>query len=91
MTQSWSPLGQGGDLLQDAAIVRIADKHAQSTAQVVLAWHLAHGFSVIPKAADPEHMRDNFAAADLTLDDEDMAAIDALDRQERMGEDARAM
>ena len=91
VTQSWSPLGQGGDLLQDAAIVRIADKHAQSTAQVVLARHLAHGFSVIPKAADPEHMRDNFAAADLTLDDEDMAAIDALDRQERMGEDARAM
>lgn len=45
VTQSWSPLGQGGDLLQDAAIVRIADKHAQSTAQVVLAWHLAHGFS----------------------------------------------
>ena len=91
VTQSWSPLGQGGDLLQDAAIVRIADKHARSAAQVVLAWHLAYGFSVIPKAADPEHMRDNFAAADLTLDDEDMAAIDALDRQERMGEDARAM
>ncbi|MCP4027901.1 MAG: aldo/keto reductase [Sphingomonas sp.] len=91
VTQSWSPLGQGGDLLQDAAIVRIADKHAQATAQVGLAGHLAHGFSVIPKAADPEHMRDNFAAADLTLDDEDMAAIDALDRQERMGEDARAM
>jgi 2,5-diketo-D-gluconate reductase A len=36
-------------------------------------------------------MSDNFAAADLTLDDEDMVAIDALDRQERMGEDARAM
>ena len=91
VTQSWSPLGQGGDLLQDPAIVRIADKHARSAAQVVLAWHLARGFSVIPKAADPEHMRDNFAAADLRLDDEDMAAIDALDRQERMGEDARAM
>lgn len=91
VTQSWSPLGQGGDLLQDAAIVRIAEKHARSAAQVVLAWHLAHGFSVIPKAADPAHMADNFAAPDLTLDDDDMAAIDALDRQERMGEDARAM
>jgi 2,5-diketo-D-gluconate reductase A len=58
---------------------------------VVIAWHLAHGFSVIPKAADPEHMSDNVAALDLTLDADDVAAIDALDRAERMGEDARAM
>ena len=91
VTQSWSPLGQGGDLLRDSAIVKVAEKRQRSAAQVVIAWHLAHGFSVIPKAADPEHMSDNFAALDLTLDDEDMAAIDALDRGERMGEDARAM
>ncbi len=91
VTQSWSPLGQGGDLLHDPAILRVADKHARSAAQVVIAWHIAHGFSVIPKAADPEHLSDNFAALDLTLDDEDIAAIDALERNERMGEDARAM
>jgi 2,5-diketo-D-gluconate reductase A len=36
-------------------------------------------------------MSDNFAALDLALDDDDVAAIDALDRGERMGEDARAM
>ena len=34
---------------------------------------------MIPKAADAEHLSDNFAALDLTLDDEDIAAIDALD------------
>ena len=91
VTQSWSPLGQGGDLLRDPAIVTIADKHQRSAAQVVIAWHLAHGFSVIPKAADPEHMSDNVAALDLTLDADDVAAIDALERAKRMGEDARAM
>lgn len=91
VTQSWSPLGQGGDLLRDPAIVAVAEKHRRSAAQVVIAWHLAHGFSVIPKAADPEHMSDNFAALDLTLDADDVAAIDALERGERMGEDARAM
>lgn len=79
VTQSWSPLGQGKTLLQDEAIVRIADKHGRSAAQVILAWHLGHGFSVIPKASDAEHLADNFAALDLTLDDEDMAAIEALD------------
>jgi 2,5-diketo-D-gluconate reductase A len=91
VTQSWSPLGQGGDLLRDPAIVQVAEKHQRSAAQVVIAWHLAHGLSVIPKAADPDHLSDNFAALDLTLDADDVAAIDALERGERMGEDARAM
>lgn len=79
VTQSWSPIGQGKDLLAREPIVRIADKHGRSAAQVVIAWHLAHGFAVIPKASDREHLTDNFAALDLTLNDEDMASIDALD------------
>lgn len=88
VTQSWSPIGQGGTLLKDEAIARVADKHGRSAAQVVLAWHLAHGLSVIPKAADPDHLADNFAAATLTLDAEDIAAIDALDRADgRIGPD----
>jgi 2,5-diketo-D-gluconate reductase A len=92
VTQSWSPLGQGKALLTDATIVRIADKHARSTAQVILAWHLAHGLSVIPKASDAEHLSDNFAALDLTLDDEDMAAIDAMDDADgRLGPEPGSM
>jgi 2,5-diketo-D-gluconate reductase A len=79
VTQSWSPLGQGKTLLTDERIVRISDKHGRSAAQVILAWHLALGLSVIPKASDAEHLTDNFAALDLTLDDEDMAAIEAMD------------
>ncbi|RZM23721.1 MAG: aldo/keto reductase [Sphingomonas sp.] len=79
VTQSWSPLGQGGALLREPAIEQAAAKHGRSAAQVVIAWHLAKGLSVIPKAADAEHLSDNFAALDLTLDDEDIAAIDALD------------
>ncbi|WP_230482622.1 aldo/keto reductase [Sphingomonas sp. Leaf21] len=92
VTQSWSPLGQGGALLKTPEIVKIAEKHGRSAAQVVLAWHLAHGLSVIPKAADAAHMADNFAATELTLDDQDMAAIDALDDADgRIGPDPRAM
>ena len=79
VTQSWSPLGQGKTLLTDDRIVTIADKHGRSAAQVIIAWHLAHGLSAIPKASDAEHLTDNFAALDLTLDDEDLQAIDAMD------------
>ena len=92
VTQSWSPLGQGGELLKTPEIMKIAEKHGRSAAQVVLAWHLAHGLPVIPKAADADHMADNFAATELTLDDEDMAAIDALDNADgRIGPDPREM
>jgi 2,5-diketo-D-gluconate reductase A len=57
-----------------------------------LAWHLANGFSVIPKASDAEHLADNFAALDLTLDDEDMAEIEALDDPAgRLGPEPNAM
>ena len=92
VTQSWSPIGQGKTLLTNETITKIADKHARSAAQVIIAWHLAHGLSVIPKASSPDHLSDNFAAQDLTLDAQDMAAIDGLDRADgRMGPDPASM
>jgi 2,5-diketo-D-gluconate reductase A len=92
VTQSWSPIGQGKGLLEDPAVVRVADKHHRSAAQVVIAWHLHHGLSVIPKASSAEHLSDNLAAEDLALDDEDIAAIDGLDRGDgRIGPDPRSM
>ena len=88
VTQSWSPLGQGGDILRDPAVQRVADKYGRSTAQVIIAWHLHHGLSVIPKAADPAHLADNFNATTLTLEPDDVAAIDALDAADgRIGPD----
>jgi 2,5-diketo-D-gluconate reductase A len=91
VTQSWSPIGQGKELLADPVIARIAEAHGVSPARVVIAWHLHHGLSVIPKAADAAHLADNVAAAELALGDEDVAAIDALDRDDgRIGPDPRS-
>ena len=78
VTQSWSPLGQG-DALSNQVVTEIAARIDATPAQVVIAWHLAHGLSAIPKAGDPAHLSDNFGAAALTLSDDDVAAIDALD------------
>jgi 2,5-diketo-D-gluconate reductase A len=92
VTQSWSPIGQGKALLQDETIGRIAEAHGRSAAQVVIAWHLAKGYSVIPKASSPEHLSDNLAAADLTLSEADVAAIDAMDREDgRLGPEPNSM
>ena len=88
VTEAWSPLGQGGELLNDPVIVEIAGKHGVSPAQVVLAWHLAKGIVAIPKSVTPSRIADNFAAANITLDAADIAAIDGLTRADgRMGPD----
>jgi len=86
-TEAWSPLGQGGDILQDTTVSGIAEKYAVSPAQVVLRWHLQLGNVVIPKSVTPERIRSNFDVFGFELADDDMAAIDALNRDERLGPD----
>lgn len=85
VTESWSPLGQGGGELTDPVIDRIAAAHGASTAQVALAWNLALGNVVIPKSVTPERIRQNLEALDLELTEAEVQAITALDR----GEDGR--
>ena len=78
--ESWSPLGQGKDLLADPVLAAIADKHGVSVPQAVIAWHLALGNVVIPKSVTPERIAQNWASLGVELDAEDLAAIEALDK-----------
>lgn len=87
-TEAWSPLGQGGELLADPVLARIAEAHDATPAQVVIAWHLAIGNVVIPKSVTPSRIAENFAAATVELTDGELADIAALDRSDgRMGPD----
>ena len=91
VTQSWSPLGQGATL-KDERILGIARDVGATPAQIIIAWHLAQGFSVIPKAADSEHLTANWKAQQVTLSPEHVAAIDAMDDQDgRIGPDPREL
>ena len=80
LTQAWSPLGQGGALLEDGTDSNSAATHQATPAQVVIAWHLAIGNVVIPKSVTESRIQENFAALDVTLDSEDIEAINGLDR-----------
>ncbi|MET7454275.1 aldo/keto reductase [Streptomyces sp. NPDC005574] len=86
-TEAWSPLGSGKGLLEVPAIVAIARKHGRTPAQVVLRWHLQLGNVVIPKSVTPSRIRENIEVFDFALDDEDLAAISALDEDRRLGPD----
>jgi 2,5-diketo-D-gluconate reductase A len=82
VTQSWSPLGQGNDLLRDATIDDIATRNVCTPAQVVLAWHLSHGLAVVPKSSDPTRLRENLASADVHLSHAYLEILDAMDGTE---------
>lgn len=74
---AYSPLGQAGRLLRSPALAAVAKRHGASPAQVAIAWSLRDGNTIsIPKAATPEHVRQNAAAAALRLTAEDLAEID---------------
>lgn len=83
LTECYTPLGRGHDL-EEPVLGVIADRLGATPSQVVLAWELAKNFIVIPKSATPARIRENFAAQDLSLTATDMAAIDALNRGNRL-------
>ncbi|CAL9378849.1 putative oxidoreductase_MSMEI_2347 [Streptomyces sp. enrichment culture] len=86
-TEAWSPLGSGKGLLEVPAIVAIGQKHGRSPAQIVLRWHLQTGNIVIPKSVTPSRIKENIEVFDFSLDDEDLAAISALNEDRRVGPD----
>lgn len=76
-TMAYCPLGQG-DLASDPALDELADARGATAAQIALAWAMRSGaVMAIPKAVDHAHLADNFAALDITLNDEELAKIDA--------------
>lgn len=72
---AYSPIEQGR-MLKDRALRNVAARHQASPAQVALAWLLKHdGLIVIPRSGKTEHVRENRAALDLELTDQDLAEL----------------
>jgi diketogulonate reductase-like aldo/keto reductase len=86
-TEAWSPIAQGGELLDDQTISSLADKYGKTPAQIVIRWHLELGNVVIPKSVTPSRIAENFDVFDFDLDAEDVEEISALNRDERTGPD----
>jgi len=80
---AYMPLAYG-KVLADPAILSIAQRLHATPAQVALAWSLAKGYAVIPSSTKRENLAANLEAPALVLAAEDIAAIDALERGERL-------
>ena len=86
VTEAWSPIAQG-KVLDDPAVVTIAEGLSRTPAQVVLRWHVQRGDVVFPKSVTRRRVEENFALFDFELDEGQMATISGLDRGERTGPD----
>jgi len=85
-TEAWSPIAQG-KVLDDAAILRVAERVGKSPAQVTLRWHIQRGDIVFPKSVTRSRIEENLALFDFELSEDDLREINALDRGERTGPD----
>jgi 2,5-diketo-D-gluconate reductase A len=80
-TEAWAPIAQG-QVLDEPALVELADGLGRSPAQVVLRWHIQRGHIVFPKSVTPARIEENLRLFDFELTTDDIATIDALDRGE---------
>ena len=83
-TQAWAPLARG-KLRGHPLLASIAARHGVTPAQVVLRWHLQIGTVPLPKSSTPSRISENLEVFGFRLDATDMAAITALNRNERTG------
>lgn len=78
VTESWSPLGNGGELLRQPVLAGIGARHGRTPAQVVLRWHVQQGLVTFPKASSRGRLVENLDVFGFRLSDEDMAGIATL-------------
>ncbi len=79
LVEAWSPLMRG-EALEIPLIKEIAKKYNATPAQIILAYDIAEGISVIPKSTRRERMEENFGALELTLNEEDVKLLRGLDK-----------
>lgn len=80
---AYSPLGRGDDL-RIRHVQEIAEKHGKPPEQVIISWLLKKGIAVIPRTANPEHLRNNLDALEWDIPEEDAASMDSIEQKDRM-------
>jgi diketogulonate reductase-like aldo/keto reductase len=74
---AYSPVEEGLLTGSHPVLKRVAERHDATPAQIALAWVIREdGVIAIPKSADPKHVRENRAAADIKLSKRDLEELD---------------
>jgi len=78
VVQSWSPLGSGKVLTENALLTELAEKYGKSAAQVALRWNLQRGLLPLSRSVTPERIAENFDIFGFELEQDDMRLISDL-------------
>lgn len=82
---AYSPFGSGkAGILDDETVAKIAAKHKKSPANVLVRYHLDRQVIVIPKSVTASRIVDNFNVFDFKLDEEDLKALEGLNKHTRV-------
>ncbi|WP_282940680.1 aldo/keto reductase [Paenibacillus sp. RC67] len=81
--EAWSPLMQGN--LDLSLLKELGAKYSKSPAQIVLRWDLQHGVVTIPKSITARRIQENGNVFDFQLTQDEMAQLDALNKDHRFG------
>jgi diketogulonate reductase-like aldo/keto reductase len=84
LVEAYSPIAHGA-VLNHAEIKAIADKYGVSVAQLCLRYDIQLGLVVLPKTANPDHMRNN-AELDFVISDADMEILKNIEPIQNYGE-----
>jgi diketogulonate reductase-like aldo/keto reductase len=74
--EGYSPLRRSS--LVHPLLLELSRSHGKTPAQIVLRWHVEHGFVVIPKSARLERIEENFDLGEIRLTEAEMGRLDAL-------------
>jgi 2,5-diketo-D-gluconate reductase A len=88
ITEAWSPLGAGNNLLENPTLAAIGAKYGKTPGQVVLRWHVEHGVVAIPRSTNPGRIAQNIDIFDFALTAGEVATVSALDTGEEQGVDS---
>lgn len=84
--EAWFPLGgemSKGALFKDPVLMKIAENHGRTPAQIILRWHIQEGHSAIPGTTFHPYISENINIFDFELTPEEMSDIRTLDKEQR--------
>ncbi|MHC9531871.1 aldo/keto reductase [Dellaglioa sp. L3N] len=84
--EAWSPLGHGGDVLNNVTLFKIGQKYNKTVAQVILRWETQLGIIVIPKSTHKARIKENIDIFDFKLTETEIEIINKLDTNKRIAD-----
>lgn len=84
--EAWRPIMQG-QVWQVPQLLEIGKNHGKNPVQITLRWMIQRGVVVIPKSAQKDRIQNNADILDFEIAPHELAIIDRLDRNERLGAD----